>query len=173
MASEYLVVSGSRKPQSRSRILASYLLDYYQTNALEAEILDLREFDLPFCDGATAYGNPEAIRCNQIVAAARVIVVAAPIYNYDLSATVKNLIELTGQSWESKIVGFACAAGGYTSYMSVMAFANSLMLDFRCLVIPRFVFATGEDFDNGQLVSEEVKRRLLELGEMSTRVRYA
>jgi FMN reductase len=173
MPSEYLVVSGSRKAQSRSRILASYLLDYYQTNALDAEVLDLRAVNLPFCDGDAAYGDPEAIRCNQIVAAARVIVVAAPIYNFDLSATVKNLLELTGQSWESKIVGFACAAGGYTSYMSVMAFANSLMLDFRCLVIPRFVFATGEDFDNGQLVSDEVKRRLLELGEISTRVRYA
>lgn len=154
-------------------MLASYLLDYYQTNSLEAEILDLREFDLPFCDGDTAYGDPEAIRCNQIVAAARVIVVAAPIYNYDLSATVKNLLELTGEAWENKIVGFACAAGGYTSYMSVMAFANSLMLDFRCLVIPRFVFATGADFDDGHLVSEEIKRRLLELGEMSTRIRYA
>jgi len=154
-------------------MLASYLLDYYETNALEAEILDLREFDLPLCDGDAAYGHPEVIRCNQIVAAARVIVVAAPIYNYDLSATVKNLLELTGQAWESKIVGFACAAGGYTSYMSVMAFANSLMLDFRCLVIPRFVFATGADFDDGQLVSEEIKRRLLELGEMSTRIRYA
>ena len=73
---------------------------------------------------------------------------AAPVYNYDVSASAKNMIELTGSAWEDKIVGFLCAAGGMSSYMSVMAYANSLMLDFRCVVIPRFVFATGDAFDD-------------------------
>ena len=60
------------------------------------------------------------------------------------------MIELTGSSWEDKIVGFLCAAGGTTSYMSVMAYANSLMLDFRCVIIPRFVYATGNAFDDDE-----------------------
>jgi FMN reductase len=38
----------------------------------------------------------------------------------------------------NKVVGFLCAAGGKSSYMSVMRLANSLMLDFRCLIIPHF-----------------------------------
>ncbi|MBV9490247.1 MAG: NAD(P)H-dependent oxidoreductase, partial [Verrucomicrobia bacterium] len=112
MASEYLVVSGSLKSRSRSRILAGCLLDFYRAKAQEAEILDLREVSLPFCDGGAAYADPETIRCNQLVAAARVIIVAAPIYNYDVSATVKNLIELTGDAWQNKVVGFLLAAGG-------------------------------------------------------------
>ena len=173
MASEYLVVSGSLKSRSRSRILASCLLDFYRAKAREAEILDLREVSLPFCDGEAAYADPETIRCNQLVAAARVIIVAAPIYNYDVSATVKNLIELTGDAWQNKVVGFLLAAGGTSSYMSVMSLANSLMLDFRCLIIPRFVYATGDDFDDGQLSSEEIRRRVVQLGEISLRVRYA
>ena len=45
------------------------------------------------------------------------------------------------------------------SYMSVMAYANSLMLDFRCVIIPRFVYATGEDFhDDGVAAGKIVKR---------------
>ncbi len=56
------------------------------------------------------------------------------------------MIELAGSAWEDKIVGFLCAAGGMSSYMSVMAYANSLMLDFRCVIIPRFVYATGDIF---------------------------
>ena len=36
-----------------------------------------------------------------------------------------------------------------SSYMSVMAYANSLMLDFRCVIIPRFVYATGSAFAEG------------------------
>ncbi|MDP6500219.1 MAG: hypothetical protein QF847_03295 [Candidatus Marinimicrobia bacterium] len=61
------------------------------------------------------------------------------MYNYDVNAAAKNLLELTGSGWNEKTVGFICNAGGDKSYMSVMSFANSLMLDHRCKIIPCFV----------------------------------
>ena len=78
------------------------------------------------------------------------------------------MIELTGRRWSEKVVGFACAAGGHSSYMSVMSIANSLMLDFRCLINPRFVYATGNDFGNDRtpemfVQSEKINERLDEL----------
>ena len=73
------------------------------------------------------------------------------------------MVELTGSAWEDKIVGFLCAAGGMNSYMSVMAFANSLMLDFRCMIIPRFVYATGDAFDGDELKDKKVAKRIEEL----------
>ncbi len=173
MPNEYLVISASRKSRSRSRALASHLMDFYRSNGHSATLLDLREVELPFCDGEEAYGHPETRRCEALVEAARVIVLAAPVYNYDLNAVAKNFVELTGDAWENKVVGFMCAAGGTSSYMSVMPFANSLMLDFRCLIIPRFVYATGEDFKDGALRSEEVLERVLRLGEASVRVRHS
>jgi FMN reductase len=56
--------------------------------------------------------------------------------------------------------GFLCAAGGEASYMSVMAYANSLMLDFRCVIIPRFVFATGEAFDGENITDQKITERV-------------
>ena len=47
--------------------------------------------------------------------------------------------------------------------MSVMGLANSLMLDFRCLVIPRFVYTTGKSFEQGKLVDPQLEERLEEL----------
>jgi hypothetical protein len=44
--------------------------------------------------------------------------------------------------------------------MSVMAYANSLMLDFRCVIIPRFVFATGDSFDGDNLIDQKIARRI-------------
>jgi FMN reductase len=38
--------------------------------------------------------------------------------------------------------------------MSVMAYANSLMLDFRCVIVPRFAFATSDAF-NGERISDK------------------
>src|SRR5213079_3275014 len=99
------------------------------------------------------------------IKAADGILVAAPVYNYDVAASAKNMIELTGSAWENKIVGFLCAAGGTSSYMSVMAYANSLMLDFRTIIIPRFVYATGDAFEGDNATDSEVVRRIEQVAE--------
>lgn len=91
------------------------------------------------------------------------ILLATPIYNYDASAAAKNLIELTGKAWENKVVGFACSAGGSGSYMSIMALAGSLMLDFRCTIVPRFVYATSQDFSGENIVAPPIAGRTAEL----------
>jgi len=41
-----------------------------------------------------------------------------------------------------------------------MSFANSLMLDFRCLIIPRFVYATGDSFDGERLTDTGIAKRI-------------
>ena len=131
-----------------------------QKREVDCEWLDLNELELPFCDADACYTNPSAQKLNRAVKAADGIIVASPVYNYDMSAAAKNMIELTGSAWEDKVVGFLCAAGGMSSYMSVMAYANSLMLDFRSVIIPRFVYATGQAFKNGELTDEKVAQRI-------------
>jgi NAD(P)H-dependent FMN reductase len=169
---EYLIVSASLKSASRSRIMAEYLATCFKEHSIVPELIDLRDSVLPLCDGESAYAHPEVGVLSKKIAAARVLLVATPIYNFDASAALKNLIELTGQSWQDKIVGFICAAGGSMSYMSIMGLANSLMLDFRCVVIPRFVYAIGRDFADQKLVSTEVKERIRELVSISTKIVY-
>jgi NAD(P)H-dependent FMN reductase len=168
---EYLVVSASLREASLSRALAKELLGYYRESKLNSYLLDLRQVRLPFCDADAAYGDPNVETCQTLLNAARVIIVATPIYNFDVNAAAKNLVELTGDAWENKVVGFLCAAGGSSSYMSVMGLANSLMLDFRCVVIPRFVYATRHDFSDGLHLRDEVRARVRELGETSQRIR--
>jgi FMN reductase len=95
---------------------------------------------------------------------------SVPIYNYDANAAAKNLIELTGKSWQDKVVGFLCAAGGQGSYMSIMSLANSLMLDFRCIVLPRFVYVTGESFEGDNLADSEIEKRIRELTDQLVKI---
>jgi NAD(P)H-dependent FMN reductase len=171
LSSEYLIVSGSLRSQSRSRAMALFLTDCYQSEGIAAQLIDLRGMPLPFCDGESAYDHQAVAVVAKAISAARVVIAATPIYNFDASAALKNLIELTGDSWENKIVGFLCAAGGSMSYMSVMSLANSLMLDFRCLIIPRIVYATSSDFTDGHLSSPVVRERVRELAVASTRIR--
>ena len=170
---EYLVISSSLRKMSYSRIMAGALQDAWQKLGAASQLVDLREYELPFCDAETAYGHKHVPVLSALIESARVIVVAAPIYNYDVNSVVKNLIELTGRSWENKVVGFLCAAGGATSYMSIMGLANSLMLDFRCLIIPRFVYAVSNDFADGKVSSEKVAERIEHLAKASMAIRNA
>jgi FMN reductase len=160
---KYLVVSASGNPESNSRTMGQAAFAYLQKAQVDCAWIDLRDLNLPLCDADTCYAQPATQMLNAAIEAADAILVATPVYNYDVSATAKNMVELTGSSWEDKIVGFLCAAGGMNSYMSVMAFANSLMLDFRCVIIPRFVYATGDAFDEDKLKDEKVAQRIAEL----------
>ena len=155
----FLVISASLNPESNSRALAIAAVDALRAAGRETDFLDLRESPLPICDGDKSYNDPALDGINARISSADGILIAAPVYNYDLNAAVKNLVELTGSSWEDKTVGFLCAAGGQSSFMSVMSFANSLMLDFRCVIVPRFVYTTSRDFEaDGKHVPAIAKR---------------
>ena len=157
---KYLVVSTSGNPDSNSRRMGRVTFAHLQKRKVDCAWLDIRELDLPLCDADKCYNMPAAQKLNEAIEAADGILIAAPVYNYDVAAAAKNMIELTGSSWEEKIVGFLCAAGGNSSYMAVMAYANSLMLDFRTVIIPRFVYATGDSFKGDEVTDKKVITRI-------------
>ena len=156
----YLVVSCSLNPGSRSRVLAQAAHRQLSERNLAADFIDLQTMKLPICDGGAAYSDPGVAPLSARIAEARGIILAAAIYNYDVNAAAKNLIELTGDAWQDKVVGFICAAGGQGSYMSVMPFASSLMLDYRCMIIPRFVYSPPVANDDRAFGDAAMKQRL-------------
>ncbi len=157
---QYLVISCSLNLDSKSRIMAKSALESLESKNATVELIDLATLNLPLCDGGAVYGEPIVQELAAKVEAADGILIAAPIYNYDVNAAAKNLIELTGRAWTEKVTGFLCAAGGQGSYMSVMSIANSLMLDFRTVVIPRFVYATGDLFQGDEISDEDLDERI-------------
>lgn len=158
-----LILSASLRADSNSRILARRASDAFRRKGLAAEIIDLRDHPLPLCDAGASYADPNVATLEARIAAADAILIATPIYNYDATGALKNLIEHTGSAWENKVVGFLCAAGGMSSYMSILSLANSLMLDFRSVIVPRFVYATADAFAAGNLVDPKIENRVDEL----------
>ena len=158
----YLVISTSLSEKSRSRVMARVAYDDLKAKGKKVEWLDLVEHPLPFCDAGKAYSHPEVGVVSQMVGRASGIVLSGPVYNFDYNSAAKNLIELTGaQAWSGKIVGLMAAAGGRSSYMSLLSLGNSLTLDFRSVVLPRFVYATGEAFGaNREIEDDAVRQRI-------------
>ncbi len=155
-----LVISSSLHPESRSRILARACDNRLESLHEQASLFDLAQSPLPACDGATAYGDPNVQKLSEQIKKADAILLASPVYNYDVNAAAKNAVELTGKAWTGKVVGLMLAAGGQGSYMSAMGLANSLMLDFRCVIVPRFIYATGDSFEGDHLADETIQQRI-------------
>jgi NAD(P)H-dependent FMN reductase len=168
-----LIISSSLHPQSRSRILATACRDRLIQLSESVHLFDLSITPLPACDGASAYGDANVIELAKQIRLARCILIASPVYNYDLGSAIKNAVELTGKAWTGKVVGMMLAAGGQGSYMSAMGLANSLMLDFRCHIVPRFVYATGDSFEGDQLADEDIRSRVSTLVDETLRLAKA
>ena len=162
------IISCSLHPASRSYVLAQEALVAVQQTGATAALYDLRTLELGFADATTAHKTPDAITIIEAIRNANAVILAMPIYNYDVNAAAKNLLEIGLRAWDRKVVSFLCVAGGRSSYMSAMGVANSLMLDFRCLIVPRFVYATGADFGDDRtatmhVAAEEIQRRVVEV----------
>lgn len=167
-----LVVSCSLNPASNSFVLAQHVSTELRAARAEVDFVDLREHVLPMCDGETCT-NRSVVELTGRIESADAVLLAAPIYNYDVNAAAKNLVEHTGGAWNEKIVGFLAAAGGQGSYMSLMPLANSLMLDFRCLIVPRFVYATKGDFADARVTSAKIAGRIAQLAAEALRLARA
>jgi len=149
--------------------MAKYLANYLD----DTEFFDLQDNPLPMCDGDECYDLPEVLTFREKVENADGIIMAIPVYNFNVSSGAKNIVELGGRMLYDKTFGFICAAGAKSSYMSVMSLANSLMIDFRCYIIPKFVYATKHDFENEKIVNKDIEERIEELGNELIRVSKA
>src|SRR5207237_7667320 len=99
-------LSTSGKPDSNSRRMGHAAFAHLQKQKVDCAWIDLSEMDLPLCDADKCYDMPGSKNLSVAIEAASGILVAAPVYNYDVAAAAKNMIELTGSAWEDKIVGF-------------------------------------------------------------------
>lgn len=160
-----LIISTSLNPTSRSFLMAKKAASILEKNEKKVTLVDLKELPLPFCDANQCYEHPNVQKIHPLIQQAAAILIAAPIYNYDVSSVCKNLIEVTGfdNAWNHKVVGMMVAATGDRSYLSPLPFMNSLMIDFRCVVAPRFVYASDKDF-------KEDKERLILNAELTDRI---
>src|ERR1044071_9799812 len=91
-----LILSCSLNPTSRSRLLGTEAHRILHSQGTDATLLDLRNYTLPICDGEDC--DPAVLApLRQPIHAADAILMAVPIYNYDVNAAAKNIVEHTGR----------------------------------------------------------------------------
>lgn len=163
-----IIISTSLSPGSKSRILAYEAQSYLVTRGMEVRFIDMKEQALPDFDHNTCYEHESVSHLTNQLAWAQGIVLSTPVYNWNSSGVLKKVIENTGtndtgrkcRAWEDKVVTFLCSGGIPQSYMAYLSFANSLMLDYKCIINPHFVFAVEDDFSEEGIENEKIEARL-------------
>lgn len=144
-----VVIKASLNPESKSAAFAQYAVEHIKKDDhFAVDYIDLCDVDFSLCDGGAAYSHPDVSKYKQLLENCSGVFIAAPIYNYDVNAALKNFIEMTGQSWKETVVGLSFYAGGERSYMSPLSLINSLILDFRCLILPNYVYVSDKSAED-------------------------
>ncbi|WIB11835.1 NADPH-dependent FMN reductase [Curtobacterium sp. MCPF17_052] len=148
-----------------SRRLADQTADAITRRGHRATVIDLAALSLSPFDNDRVFDSDAFGEVHRIIDEADGVVLAFPIYNWSPSSTVKSLIESTGATgagrraaWFDKVVTFVCAAGLPHSTMATGPLAQSLMLDFKCIVNPYTAYFSERDWEGDQLRPDRADR---------------
>jgi FMN reductase len=169
MAPTLILLGGSLREHSRSRALLRTALTFAQERGIDAEMLDLRELDLPmFLPDRTfdAYpiGNQDTIA--HLLAAyrrAHAMIWASPTYHGTVSGVFKNAIdfaELLAQDACPYLQGCAVGIIAVNDTRTLTAMSHCVH-DLRAWLAPTQIMATEQSFSEmHDLIDDRVKKLL-------------
>jgi NAD(P)H-dependent FMN reductase len=133
---------------------------------VESELIDLRDYPLPFFNEAVSPGMAKGVHANEIagtlarkIAEADGFIVATPEYNHGYPAVLKNAMDFIYNEWNKKPIGFV-SWGGVAGARSVEQLREVVielqMAPIRNAVhIPNFWTLTDE---KGNLKTESLQK---------------
>lgn len=107
-------IGGSLRADSYSQIALEIALKRAEVLGAEVEILDLRQMNLPFCDGGDDYSDyPDVEKLQKTVKAADGLILATPEYHGSVSGVLKNALDLMSfEQLDGKVAGLISVLGG-------------------------------------------------------------
>ncbi len=133
---------------------------------VEIELLDLREYDVQFCDGR----NPAAYtgdtkKVLDIIQSADFYIIGTPIFQGSLSGPLKNLFDLINpKDIRNKVMGFVATGGTYQHYLVIENQLKPIAGFFRAFVAPGYVYVNNDHFNkDNEIIDQEVLNRITDL----------
>jgi NAD(P)H-dependent FMN reductase len=135
------IILGSTRKNRFSEKPGAYLLDELKKReGVSAELIDLRDWPLPFYDEAASptslkgnFQNELAKKWNAKIAEADGYIIISPEYNHGITAVLKNAMDwVYGDSWAKKPFG----AVSYGSTLGARSIAALRTVAIECQLVP-------------------------------------
>jgi len=168
-------IVGSLRTGSHTRKAVRIALEGVAAMGAETELIDLRTYNLVFCDGGSDY-PPDVHRLRNAVSAAHGIILGTPEYHAGFSGVLKNAIDLMGfAQFGGKMVGLVGVSGGQMGAVNALNGLRTVGRNLHAWVIPEQVSIGGADdafTEDGRLKNPALEERLHELGRNVARFAY-
>ncbi|ELZ36091.1 NADPH-dependent FMN reductase [Halorubrum saccharovorum DSM 1137] len=170
-----LGIVGSVSADSRTRTAVEVALDAAaDRDGVETDVLHLADYDLDTADGRGIdnYEGDTAAALDLIVEA-DAYVVGTPVYRGSYSGALKNLLDMVPRDqWQGDVAPFENAAVGLVAtgatdhhFLAVDQELRPAFAFFGAHAVGGATYASGDDFDDGELVDADLRERLELLGE--------
>ncbi|MEC4984918.1 MAG: NAD(P)H-dependent oxidoreductase [Oscillatoria sp. PMC 1068.18] len=156
-------IGGSLRPNSHSYQALKIAMQRVEALGAEVEILDLREMNLPFCDGGDEYPDyPDVAKLKATVKAADGLILATPEYHGSVSGVLKNALDLMSfDELSGKVTGAISVLGGQSN-SNALNDLRTIMRWVHAWVIPEQI-AVGQAWQafgkDGKIVDEKLAQR--------------
>lgn len=125
------IILGSTRENRFSDKVGNWILKQIKGHQdIEAEILDLRDYDLPFYDESKKNENVEKL--SQKIKSADSFIIVAPEYNHSFPAVLKNAFDWCYEEWNYKPIAFV----GYGSVGAARSIEQLRLISIELRMIP-------------------------------------
>ncbi|QLE56568.1 NADPH-dependent FMN reductase [Nostoc sp. TCL26-01] len=156
-------IGGSLRPNSYTQLALQVAAQRLEALGADVEILDLRQLQLPLCNGGKDYSEyPDVQRLRDTVRHSDGLILATPEYHGGVSGVLKNALDLMSfDELSDKVTGLISVLGGQSNSNAL----NDLRLIVRWVhgwVIPEQI-AIGQAYSafspEGKLLDEKLSQR--------------
>jgi len=159
-----ILISGSLRKGSLSSILIQNTKKVLQEKGVHAEIIDLQNEQIPFCDGRPKEEYPENVQSiYKKIKESDYAVFGMPVYCYTVSGPLKNFIDIFSKAFTDKYFGICSATGSKLSYLATADLIKIMSFESKSIGIQPIVIADSNDFQNEQINNPEIKERILKM----------
>jgi len=173
-----IAICGSLRPKSTTRKALEIALKGAEESGAETQLIDLREYELIFCDGKEDESGypPDVARLRDDVRSAHGIIIGTPEYHSSFSGVLKNAIDMMSfKEFEGKMIGLLGTSGGSLGAINALNGLRTIGRSLHAWVIPEQVSisAASKAFnDDGTLKDTGLEKRVLELGRQVARFSF-
>ncbi len=162
-----IAICGSLRANSYTRRALDVCLSGAEKAGVETQLIDLRMYNLVFCDGNSESDYPEdVLKLRQQVKAAHGVILGTPEYHGSYSGVLKNALDLMGfEEFEGKMIGLVGVSAGALGANNAINTLRSVGRSLHAWVVPDQVsIPLADGIFADEKIEADTEKRLLNLG---------
>lgn len=170
-------VCGSLRERGFTRMALQIALEGSRELGARIRLIDLRDYQLPFCDGRDRDEYPNDVKnLRKEIGDAQGLILGTPEYHGGMSGALKNALDLMGfDEIEGKMIGLIGVSGGNMGAANALTSLRAIGRSLHAWLLPHqaSVPQARKVFDaSGKIKDPELEERVKEVGRQVARFAY-